>query len=58
MRIEFSPSRRSTVGAEWELGLVDRRSGELTSVAERILEAVRPDGQAEHPKIKQELLLN
>jgi carboxylate-amine ligase len=58
MNIEFSPSRRSTVGVEWELGLVDRRSGELSSVAERILEAVRPDGAAEHPKIKQELLLN
>ncbi|WP_290055581.1 glutamate--cysteine ligase [Amycolatopsis solani] len=58
MRIDFSPSRRSTVGAEWELGLVDRRSGELSSVAERILDAVRPDGAAEHPKIKQELLLN
>ncbi|MFD8501069.1 glutamate--cysteine ligase [Amycolatopsis sp. NPDC059657] len=58
MHIEFSPSRRSTVGAEWELALVDRRTGELASVAERILEQVRPDGQEEHPKIKQELLLN
>ncbi len=58
MHIEFNPSRRSTVGVEWELGLVDRRSGELSSVAEQILEAVRPDGAAEHPKIKQELLLN
>lgn len=58
MRIDFVPSRRSTVGAEWELALVDRRSGELTSVAEQILDAVRqPDG-SEHPKIKQELLLN
>ncbi|WP_326569740.1 glutamate--cysteine ligase [Amycolatopsis rhabdoformis] len=58
MRIDFSPSRRSTIGAEWELALVDRRSGELASVAERILDAVRPEGAAEHPKIKQELLLN
>jgi carboxylate-amine ligase len=58
MRIDFSPSRRSTVGAEWELALVDRRSGELSSVAQRILDAVRPDGREEHPKIKQELLLN
>src|SRR5437763_1535354 len=58
MRIDFSPSERSTVGAEWELALVDRRSGELRSVAERILEAVRPDDGHEHPKIKQELLLN
>ncbi|GAA3530337.1 glutamate--cysteine ligase [Amycolatopsis ultiminotia] len=58
MRIDFTPSRRSTVGAEWELALVDRRSGELRSVAEKILDAVRPDGAAEHPRIKQELLLN
>jgi carboxylate-amine ligase len=58
MEIEFSPSRRSTVGAEWELALVDRRSGQLASVAERILEQVRPEGEEEHPKIKQELLLN
>jgi carboxylate-amine ligase len=58
MHIDFSPSRRSTVGAEWELALVDRRTGQLASVAERILERVRPEGEAEHPKIKQELLLN
>jgi carboxylate-amine ligase len=58
MEIEFSPSRRSTVGAEWELALVDRRSGQLASVAERILEQVCPEGEGEHPKIKQELLLN
>jgi carboxylate-amine ligase len=58
MRIDFHPSARSTVGAEWELALVERRNGELTSVAERILAAVRPDGHDEHPKIKQELLLN
>ncbi|QFU88012.1 glutamate--cysteine ligase [Amycolatopsis sp. YIM 10] len=58
MRIDFHPSRRSTVGAEWELALVDRRSGELTSVAQRLLDAVRPADGGEHPKIKQELLLN
>ncbi|GAB2749822.1 glutamate--cysteine ligase [Amycolatopsis magusensis] len=58
MRIDFHPSRRSTVGAEWELALVDRRTGELTSVAQRVLDEVRPDGADEHPKIKQELLLN
>ncbi|MGW7531583.1 glutamate--cysteine ligase [Amycolatopsis sp. NPDC054798] len=58
MRIDFQASRRSTVGAEWELALVDRRSGELRSVAEELLAAVRPDGAAEHPRIKQELLLN
>jgi carboxylate-amine ligase len=58
MEIEFTPSRRSTVGVEWELALVDRRSGQLSSVAEQILEQVRPEGRPEHPKIKQELLLN
>ncbi|MFD9959007.1 glutamate--cysteine ligase [Amycolatopsis sp. NPDC058986] len=58
MHVEFTPSRRSTVGAEWELALADRRSGELSSVAERVLEAVRPEDGGEHPKIKQELLLN
>lgn len=58
MGIDFCASRRSTVGVEWELALVDRRSGELSSVAERILEQVRPADSDEHPKIKQELLLN
>ncbi|WP_158882657.1 glutamate--cysteine ligase [Amycolatopsis anabasis] len=58
MHIEFSPSRQSTVGAEWELALVDRRTGELTSVAEQILHEVCPAGLEAHPKIKQELLLN
>jgi len=58
MRIEFCPSDRSTIGAEWELALVDAETGELASVAEPILDAVRPDGLDEHPKIKQELLLN
>jgi glutamate---cysteine ligase / carboxylate-amine ligase len=58
MRVDFHPSERSTVGAEWELALVDRETGELASVARRILDEIRPDGLAEHPKIKQELLLN
>lgn len=58
MTIEFHPSRPSTLGVEWELALVDKRSGELVSVAEELLRAVCPPGAAEHPKIKQELLLN
>jgi len=58
MRIYFAPSRRSTVGAEWELALVERRTGELASVAERILSEVCEPGMDEHPKVKQELLLN
>ncbi|WP_216216368.1 glutamate--cysteine ligase [Amycolatopsis aidingensis] len=58
MRIEFHPSRRSTVGAEWELALIEAHTGELASAAERIVAAVCPDGSPAHPKIKHELLLN
>ncbi|WGW12914.1 glutamate--cysteine ligase [Saxibacter everestensis] len=58
MPIEFQPSKRSTLGVEWELALVSASDGELMSVAEEILRAVKPDDADEHPKIKQELLLN
>ncbi|MFD1859091.1 glutamate--cysteine ligase [Aeromicrobium camelliae] len=56
--IRFAPSRRSTVGIEWELALVDSDSGDLRQVAQTVLDALAgPQGQ-EHPHIKQELLLN
>ncbi|GAB3477256.1 glutamate--cysteine ligase [Amycolatopsis cihanbeyliensis] len=58
MRIDFHPSRRSTVGAEWELALIEADTGELASVAERIVTDVCPAGSPAHPKIKHELLLN
>lgn len=58
MSIAFHPSQRSTLGVEWELALIERRSGELIQVAETILQAVQPEGGGEHPTIKQELLLN
>lgn len=56
--IPFAASRRGTVGLEWELALVDVDSGDLRQVAGPILEALRPPGEAEHPYVKQELLLN
>ncbi|GAA1809539.1 glutamate--cysteine ligase [Nesterenkonia flava] len=63
MELPFAKSDRSTLGLEWELALVDRQTGDLRSVAERILEAVRREipelsGDDEHPYVKQELLLN
>lgn len=63
MGLPFAESKRSTLGIEWELALVDRQTGDLRSVAERILEACRADhpelsGDDEHPYVKQELLLN
>ncbi len=57
-RLPFARSERSTVGIEWELALVDADSGDLRQVASTVLDAVRPAGAAEHPAIKQELLLN
>ena len=33
MQIEFSESERSTVGVEWELALVDRRTRDLVRSA-------------------------
>lgn len=63
MGLPFAESERSTLGLEWELALVDRQTGDLRSVAEHILEAVRSEipelsGDDEHPYVKQELLLN
>ncbi|WP_369824032.1 glutamate--cysteine ligase [Frondihabitans sp. PAMC 28766] len=56
-RIPFATSRRSTLGLEWELALVDRRSGELSPRAPEILSALRhlnDDGD----RVTKELLTN
>ncbi|NKX53667.1 glutamate--cysteine ligase [Arthrobacter mobilis] len=63
MNIDFAPSARSTLGVEWELALVDRRTGDLVSVAENVLQDLKthhPElkDDDEHPHVKQELLLN
>lgn len=63
MNIDFAPSARSTLGVEWELALVDRRTGELVSVAQDVLQDLKshhPElkDDDEHPHVKQELLLN
>ena len=57
-RVIFHPSAGRTVGIEWEFAPVDRRTGDLVSVAEQVLDAVRPPGAPGHPRIHQELLLN
>ncbi len=56
MRIEFTPSERSSLGVEWELELVDLDSRQLTSVSSEILRDISDDGDGEHPKAKHELL--
>lgn len=58
MHIPFARSERSTVGIEWELALVDKDSGDLRQVAQTVLDAVAPPDGAQHPHIRQELLLN
>ncbi|MBT1001022.1 glutamate--cysteine ligase [Paenarthrobacter sp. DKR-5] len=63
MKIDFASSPQSTLGVEWELALVDARSGELVPLADKVLAALKathPELQADedHPHVKQELLLN
>ncbi|WP_395242878.1 glutamate--cysteine ligase [Agromyces sp. MMS24-K17] len=70
MQIGYARSERSTVGIEWELAIVDRATGELASVADRVLAdladetaatgvgaASGPDGEP-LPHVTQELLTN
>ncbi len=55
MKLTFVPSERASLGIEWELQLVDLGTRELTGVASRVLDAIRPPGQDTHPKAKHEL---
>jgi YbdK family carboxylate-amine ligase len=56
VQIPFRSSERASLGVEWELQLVDLRTRQLTAGAVEILEEMRPEGAAEHPKAKHELL--
>ena len=59
MSIEFARSARSTVGLEWEVAIVDRATGELASIADRVLEVLDTGSSGEHhPFITAELLTN
>ena len=54
--IAFAASKRSTVGIEWELALIDRESGELRNEAEVILDRLGPSPG--YPHTTGELLNN
>jgi len=56
--VPFTPSPRPTLGVEWEMALVDGATGDLVNRAGEVLDAVRPEGAAENPKITKELLRN
>lgn len=58
MRIDFARSERSSVGIEWELAIVERGSGELASVGDRVLAELGGADGAPHPFITSELLTN
>ena len=63
MQIEFASSRQSTLGVEWEIALVDRNTADLRSVADDVLAQLHArhgslELDEEHPRVKQELLLN
>jgi carboxylate-amine ligase len=56
VRIDFNPSRRTSLGVEWELELVDLDTRELTGASDAILAEISETGDGEHPKAKHELL--
>jgi glutamate---cysteine ligase / carboxylate-amine ligase len=56
MRIDFTPSKRTSLGVEWELELVDFDTRQLASESNAVLTAISPEGDGEHPKAKHELL--
>jgi carboxylate-amine ligase len=55
VRIDFSPSERTSLGVEWELELVDLDTRQLTGASDAILAAISENGDGEHPKAKHEL---
>jgi carboxylate-amine ligase len=58
MALEFRPSPRPTLGVEWELGLVDARTGDLVSAASEVVEEARAAIPAGQSRVHQELLRN
>ncbi len=58
MVVDFRPSRRPTLGVEWELGLVDARTRDLVSAAAEIVEEARSGITAGESRLHRELLRN
>ena len=58
MEIEFGSSRRSNVGLEWELAVVDHTSGELSPTAPEILTRMGAQHDDGFPQVTAELLTN
>ncbi|QDQ98362.1 glutamate--cysteine ligase [Tomitella fengzijianii] len=58
MSIAFAGSPRPTIGVEWELALVDRRTRNLRNDAERLLATVRREQPSQAARLHGELLRN
>jgi glutamate---cysteine ligase / carboxylate-amine ligase len=58
MAIRFAPSARSTLGVEWELALVDARTGDLVPLAPEVLATVAEGDDREGERFTAELLTN
>ena len=58
MVVAFTPSPRPTVGVEWEVALVDRRSRDLVNAAEDVLHRVDAAGGPARGRVTGELLRN
>ncbi len=56
--VEFNASPRPTLGVEWEMVLVDRRTRDLASRASEVLEAVDREASPTGPRVTKELLRN
>lgn len=56
MQIEFTRSRRSTIGLEWEIACVDHASGELSPAAPAVFEVLGLSSR--FPHVATELLTN
>ncbi|MBO0608635.1 glutamate--cysteine ligase [Myceligenerans salitolerans] len=54
--VPFGTSRRSSIGLEWEIGLVDVGSGAMAQVAPQVIEDLSPEGA--DPRVKAELMRN
>ena len=57
MILPFSESKRSSIGVEWELQLVDKDSNDLRQVADTVIETAWKDPSLKH-RVHRELMLN
>lgn len=58
MKITFESSQRSTVGVEWEIAMVDRKTNELANVADSIISELQSTNPEHYPHITTELMQN